>query len=479
MSTDTSRRRNRAAEFLLRAGAWSLAIFGLLRLEWVGRNGLLPLLQLQGCVATGLCGPPTGPITATLACSGADMLALCLGPILAYPVGWRTRLLGAGCGLAIILSLNTLRIGTLGRLAASPSSFEAFHVFIWPALLTFAVAGYVFAWMRFADRKRRARIPRLPAVATPTASGERGGFRPTRRFALLTAAFLLIFTAAAPLYLQSAVVLSVAAFIARGAASVLRVLGVEAQATANQLWTSRGSFLVTQECISTPLIPIYLAAVIAATGTWRTRLAALLAAPPLFIGLGIARLLVVAIPPSLAGSPATLIHAFFQILLAMIVVFLAALWRHHDRGPAMRRALLAIFTGSALMLVLGSPYSSVILQATRFLTGGGSRAAGMQPDDPQGALALLPSFQAGLFLALWLAARAASGWDKFAAGLALLCLFQVASIALFPLFAGAVGASLQVQGVRAWAVAAPLLVAYSLRLFAPPVTEMPRELSPK
>ena len=80
-------------------------------------------------------------------------VALCLGAVLAYPVKWRTRLAGAGGGAALILGLNTLRIGTLGRVAASPAWFNALHVYVWPAVLTLAIAGYVFGWMRLADRR--------------------------------------------------------------------------------------------------------------------------------------------------------------------------------------------------------------------------------------------------------------------------------------------------------------------------------------
>ena len=483
MPTDTSPSRTRAVEFVLRAAAWSIGIFGLLRLDWVEKHGLLPLTQLQGCVAAGLCGTPTRPIAATLACSGADVLAICLGAILAYPVRWRTRLAGAGFGVALILALNTLRIGTLGRLAASPSLFNTFHVYIWPALLLLAVAGYVFAWMHFADRLRRTGRPPLTEPVTAGVPEERRGFRPTRRFALLAAAFLLIFTAAAPLYLQSTSLLSVAAFIARAAAAALRLLGIEARATANQLWTSRGSFLVTQECISTPLIPIYLAAVLAFGGTWRSRLPALLAAAPLFVGLGIARLLVVALPVSLSASPVYLIHAFFQTLLAVVVVALAALWRHPDRGLAARRALLGGGLGISFVLLLGAPYTGFVLHAARTLGESASAgAAGPPPEDPQGAIALLPAFQVGLYLALWVAARVTFAWKRFVAGLALLGVSQLATLMILPLLAGRVGTSIQVQGIRAWAVAAPLLVFAFMHFFRAsdriPLSEIPREAPP-
>jgi exosortase/archaeosortase family protein len=72
-------------------------------------------------------------------------LALCLGVVFACPVEWRTRLSGASGGTALILGLNILRIGSLGRMAASPAWFNALHIYIWPVALTVAIAAYVFA----------------------------------------------------------------------------------------------------------------------------------------------------------------------------------------------------------------------------------------------------------------------------------------------------------------------------------------------
>ena len=96
MPTDTARSRTRALSFILRAVAWSLGLFGLLRLNWVEIHGLLPLTQLQGRLAVWLCGTPALSVDATLACSGADAISMCVGAILAYPARWRMRLVGAG-----------------------------------------------------------------------------------------------------------------------------------------------------------------------------------------------------------------------------------------------------------------------------------------------------------------------------------------------------------------------------------------------
>ena len=91
MPTDTARGRTDAVRFALRGVAWSLGFFGLLRLNWTEAHAVLPFTRAQAAVAVGLFGPPALPVEVTLACSGADALALCLGAVLAYPVTWRMR----------------------------------------------------------------------------------------------------------------------------------------------------------------------------------------------------------------------------------------------------------------------------------------------------------------------------------------------------------------------------------------------------
>ena len=233
---------------------------------------------------------------------------------------------------------------------------------------------------------------------------------------MFTLAFLLLFSAASPLYLESAAVLALAGFIARAAAAILGVVGVSAHAVANVLWTPRGGFLVTQECISTPLIPIYLAAICAYSTTWRRLILGVLAAAPLFIALGIVRLLVVALPDAVVASPLFLVHAFYQLLLGAVVVFLAALWRHGGRA-ALRHALAGVIVGVLFVHLLGPFYTRIV-----------TYPAGAPLDDPQGAIAFLPAFQVGLYLALWVAAFVAVGWRRFLAGLAVLPLTQTAGL---------------------------------------------------
>ena len=51
----------RGRSFALRAVAWSIGLFGVLRLDWVETHGLLPLTQFQAWLGVGLCGLPVDP----------------------------------------------------------------------------------------------------------------------------------------------------------------------------------------------------------------------------------------------------------------------------------------------------------------------------------------------------------------------------------------------------------------------------------
>jgi len=444
----TSRRASAARSFALRLITWWLAVFGLLRLPWVATYIVLPATRLQAAAASALLGPSSLPIEATLECSGADALALCLAAIVAYPARWRIRAAGAAGGAAVILALNTIRIGTLGHAAASPRLFDALHVYVWPAVLTIAIAGFVFTWMRVVERQRGSRRTDGAAEREPHPQASPDELL-TRRFVPAAGACLLLFTLASPLYLESAQVLAVAGVVARAAAVLLRALGVDATATGGILATPRGAFLVTQECISTPLIPFYVAAVLVYSRSWWTAALWACAGVPLFAGIGIARLLVVALPAGLDASPAFFIHAFSQLLVAAGMVCGAAIWRYGARAATYVRAIAALVLAIAFVRWLGAPYTHAIVWF---------RTAATAFDDSQGALMFLPAFQFGLFLALWAAAFIPSGWTRFLCGAGLLAATQIAVDGGVQLLALHAGIAPLVRDIRGWALLAPALV---------------------
>jgi hypothetical protein len=211
------------------------------------------------------------------------------------------------------------------------------------------------------------------------------------------------------------------------------------------LWTPRGGFLVTAECVSTPLAPVYLAGVCAYAATRRRLILGLAAAPPLFVALGIARLLVVALPEAIA-SPTFVVHAFYQLLLAAVVVCVAARWRH-TTSAAVGHAVVGVSAGALFVWLLGPSYTRLVTAPT-----------GAPLADPQAAIALLPGFQIGLYIALWIAAFVATGWRRFVAGLAMLAFTQTAGLALLQAVTAWSDLTAHARDIRGWAIAGPLLI---------------------
>ena len=389
MPTDTARGRTDAVKFALRGVAWSLGFFGLLRLSWTEAHVAAAVHPAAGrCWRRDCSARRRLPVEVTLACSGADALALCLG---ADP-----RLPGA---------VATAPGRRCRRRRADP---RPQHAADRHARTGGRVAGVVQRAPRLCLARRCSRSPSPDTCSRGCASrivGRRTGdgratdlgvdcdhrsqpasgarnrrgdsscsrlsfcfcFRPRRRS---------ISTARASSRWPG--------FIARAAAAILGVVGVSAHAAANVLWTPRGGFLVTQECISTPLIPVYLAAVCAYSTTWRAarsgraRHAAALhrprhrAAPR----RRAARVVV--------ASPLFLVHAFYQLLLGAVVVFLAALWRHGG-SAALRHALAGVVVG-VLFVRLARPalhaHRHVSHRRAARRSAGSDRAPPRVPDRP-------------------------------------------------------------------------------------------------
>jgi exosortase/archaeosortase family protein len=437
--------RSRARNFAFSALAWSVGLFGLVRLAWFDSHVVFPLTLLQSNLAERAFGKPALPLDVTAACSGADALALSLAAVAAFPVAVSTRVLGATGAVALILMLNTIRIGTLGQVAGT-RWFNPLHVYAWPAVLTVAIAGYVFWWMRASDT----------APDTPVEPPAREHFSATR-FLVLTCVCVAIFTAMAPLYLESATVLGVASFIARAAAFILDQFGARAFAAGNVVWTARGGFIVTQECITTPLIPLYVAGVLAYLPDWQRRTPALLSAFPLFVGLGVARTLAVALPVTVVASSLFVVHAFYQFLLAATVVIAAAVWRYGSHRRAYQRGALAIVAGGAIAILLAAPYARAV--ALIF--------PGTAPlDDPQGAVAMLPSFQLGLYVALCMTALASAQWGAAVCGALILLISQVGAHAGLHLWARYF--TPHVRDIRAWAFVVPVLLVAAIVAYDKP-----------
>ena len=340
--------------FALTAGAWFIGLFGLMRLGWVERQLLLPFAQLQERVADQLTGVQNDAVYVDASCSGGDAMALCLGAILAFPATWSARLRGVGVGLLVIAAFNIVRIGNLSLLGDNFTLLAFLHDYLWPAILIVVAVVYVYAWMR-----RQLDDPAAGAAGPDPGVAWHG---PARRFLLLTVVGTVAYFAAAGWLYESALLRTLGVWVATTGAGILGALGVSATATGNVVRTTHGAFLVTQECIATPLIPVYLAGALAVPLTRWRRAAALGAAPAIFFLLGVARLLVLALPTTLIASHTVAIHAFSQVLVAGLLVAGLAVLSARSVGhphPA-RRAVGAIGVGIVAALAVGPIWSNLL-----------------------------------------------------------------------------------------------------------------------
>ena len=443
--------------FVLTIGAWFVGLFGLMRLGWVENTLLTPFAQLQQRVAEMLMGVKSGLLYADASCSGGDPMALCMGAIFAYPAAWGSRLRGAAVGLAAITALNVVRLGSLSMVAGNRSLLDALHLYVWPAILIVVAAAYVYRWM---DRQGggaggAGRPPAAGALGTmPVLGGA------TRRFLVLTAALVAAYFAAAPFFYGSDLVRVLAGWVARSGGAVLSAAGTETTVRGAGLLTPHGGFLVTQECVFTPLIPVYLAGVLAAPLVpWRRALA-LAATPVIFFAVGVARVLVLAAPTAVVGNYDVAIHGFSQTLVSVVLVAAAAVWTVGNGRQGAARALGAVGVGLAAGFA-AAPVMGALL-------GGG--AAGLQAlaghghayVDDQAAAAMLPAFQIGLFAALWAAVAGRAAWRRALLGLGALAASQAALALLVGEMAHHGGLDPHVALIRAWTVLVPAALVWVL-----------------
>lgn len=452
-----------STRFVLTLGAYFVGLFGLMRLDWVEDNLLTPLAQIQQQVADQLTGAHTDLLVFNASCSGGDPMALCAGAILAYPAAWGSRLRGAALGLLAIVLLNVVRIGNLSLVAADKDLFHLLHIYIWPGVLILATACYVFAWM---NRQGRT------TPAGGNAAGGADGFvlgGAARRFLLLAAALVVLYFATAPFFYESPFVDVVARWIAATGGAILTAAGTATTVSGPVIRTAHGGFRVTQECIFTPLIPLYIAGMLCAPlAPWRRSLA-LAATPVVFFALGVSRLLVLAVPATVIGSYSIAVHAFSQTLTALILVSVAAVYA---AGPAAgvrvaaTRAVLALGVGVAAALV-GAPLWGAVFGNTGAVLQALTGYAGHTFVDDQGAWMLVPAFQLGLFAALWAALAGRSGWPRALLGLATLAVTQAVLTIPVGELAHHYGFDPHAGLIRGWALAAPVAMVWLLRASAP------------
>ena len=431
--------------FLSLVALWSVALLVILRSPMGEQALVAPFAAWHAVMALGVSGG--SPVTVDLSCSGSDVIAVSMAAILAYPVAWRRRMTGLAVAAVWLSCLNLLRIITLVNVAGSPL-FLPLHLYVLPGLMIAGAAAFVFHWMRQSEDLR-----------TGTGSHEAGR---RRAFVVTTGVLVVAYVAASPWLLQSTALQGLAVRMAGVATALLGSVGVDALTGGSTLVVGGRPFLITPECLITPLMPVYLAWALTWPREWRGRLATAAAFVPIFASLSLVRLLTVALP-AMIGPPLFLTHGFYQIVLGLLLVLLAARWR--TRGAPVSATLRA-FGGAALVAVcaavaLAVPYIWLIETARHALTGIAPHMLSpiATAADVQGAVAIMPAYQLGLVVGLTLALFDVRAWRVLAWLVPLALLFQIATFVAVGETSAHLLPVVPPVALRAVAVGVPLLVA--------------------
>ena len=438
--TDT--RHAEAGRFLAAAAGWNLAFFAALRTDWFAAHIGLPFAALQQLVATWYSGGMTLPVMVTMECSGTDVMALSAGVILAYPATAARRLRGVAFVLPVLLVLNLIRIDTLARTVGTPSLFPLLHLYVWPAALMAAAALLVFRWMHAADS--------LP--------------RPAGRAVWRALACLGVFAIATPFLASGALVAAACVWVAHASAHGLTALGADAVARGALLSTPRGAFIVTADCLLSPIIPLWVMAVLWWPLSRWQRFAGLALSLPIVAALAVTRLFVLAAPGAWVSAPLILVHGFHQLVLFAAIVVAASGHSAPRSGPLAPRVMkgLGVVAAAGVVAILaGGFYNAALAQAAVALSPIAPHAlrAWWVPGDIQGALVLLPMYQLSLFSALLFVSGRPVAWRRAGLAVTALGLAQIALLVALGEAATHLAWQPHALIVRGWAVAAPLALA--------------------
>ena len=388
----------------------------------------------------------------TADCSGADVMAVCLGVLLAYPVSWRRRLSGMAGALAVILTLNILRIVTL-LFASSPRSIQQLHIVVWPMVFVLALALYMSWWMRAADRH-----------------GEPSQWR-TARFVAAASCLLALYAATAPWTMTSPAVIQVGVWTASSGAALLQSIGLSASGMGDVMATPRGAFQVTPECLLTPFLPVSLAAIVAMPWSTRRRMLTVALALPVFFALGVTRLIALALPAAIVTTPLVIVHGFYQLVGGIALIGIAAAARHlivpvsgAEHRPMAGWWFAAGVAGAfATAAVAGSAWTRLVMGCAAALSAATRNTlTPMAVNDFQGALASLPTYHLALLAGLWTVLTNARRPGRAVIALCLLAAADVAMFSAIGMASTRLGVAPHVLVIRAWAIGVPAALAWLL-----------------
>jgi exosortase H (IPTLxxWG-CTERM-specific) len=93
-------------------------------------------------------------------CNGIEATIVLIAAVLAYPAGWRERLIAIGVGFVAIQAMNIVRIISLFYLGSwNFDLFSWVHLYLWPTLIMLDVLIVFVIYLRYLSGKTPAAEP--------------------------------------------------------------------------------------------------------------------------------------------------------------------------------------------------------------------------------------------------------------------------------------------------------------------------------
>ncbi len=167
--------------FLLIFLAVLLLLFGLELLQPVQTHLVLPWTALLARACVALVGLFDGSamaqgkvlwnsstgfgVSIEPGCNGVEAFVVLCAAVLAFPAGWRHKMLGLGAGFVAIQLLNVLRIISLFYLGQwNMAMFQFAHSYLWQALIMLDVLAVWLIWVRAGVPKASQEDPAIVPV---------------------------------------------------------------------------------------------------------------------------------------------------------------------------------------------------------------------------------------------------------------------------------------------------------------------------
>jgi exosortase H (IPTLxxWG-CTERM-specific) len=90
-------------------------------------------------------------------CNGVEATIVLIAAVVAYPAGWKSRMLAIGLGFLAIQVLNLARIISLFYLGNwNTEVFSWIHLYLWPSLIMLDVLIVFVVYLRYLSRQPQA-----------------------------------------------------------------------------------------------------------------------------------------------------------------------------------------------------------------------------------------------------------------------------------------------------------------------------------